>query len=715
MRPRSLGSLVLLLLFITASASATLPVLRPDQPVSPVAYGGFLRPVGFTSAGSDGTNVLVFGSTQGSLFVTLVSPTGAAVAPSVRIGASTQVTPSSAVVFTGSHYVVAFNSSDGIMATRVSREGQVLDAQPHKVASLGSVSMAWNGRNLLLVSGGLRYTMLDGDGNTTRVEQTFTGGSLNTSPAVASNGDGFLFAGILADPGFPAVVRARPIDAAGNAGALFAIALLPGGSPSELALATDGHDYLAGITTANGVQSVLVRSDGVVGTPVALSGSFGRTPGVVWNGSEYTVMWARFPDVVGVRIGASGAALDAEPLVVRAGGQEVLGTAATALDTFVLIENSDARVAGMFFRSLPTLTSELLARRVVSVLQVPRAQTNPAMATNGVFSLLVWREATDINNGGGVYGALVDPSGAIGRAIQIAADSREASQPAVASNGRDFMVFWEGQSTDILARRVGVDGNLYDAAPILIGHATADATIAASWSGRAYVAVWTTGSLFTPGGVAVLASAVSSDGVALLPPGAPTQLKAPGNSADSPAIACDMSGCTAAWHAVGIVTAPLTSEGGSAGAAASIVTEPTASRPAVMRHVLGTGMTFFTHQIRIYRTVGAPVSLQDEGSVFFKAVSGGPRVIATIGNGIYWMDTSTAAAHLRFARVSAEGIASGETDVDFRRPLVLASSSQRLFTVYSVTDFELPTERLMLRTLATPDPQLVTPRRRAVR
>src|SRR6185436_6736281 len=235
-----------------------------------------------------------------------------------------------------------------------------------------------------------------------------------------------------------------------------------------------------------------------------------------------------------------------------------------------------------------------------------------AIASNGVFSLVVWREATDINSGGAVFGALIDPSGAIGRAIEIAADSREASQPAVASNGRDFLVFWEGQSTDILARRVGVDGNLYDAAPILIGHATADATIAASWSGRAYVAVWTTGSLLTPGGVAALASAVSSDGVALLPPSAPTSLKAPGGSADSPAIACDASGCTAAWHAAGIVTAPLTGEGGSAGAAATIVTEPTASRPAVMRHVLGSGMTFFTHQIRIYRTAGAPVSLQDE-------------------------------------------------------------------------------------------------------
>lgn len=714
MRP-SRFLLTLAVLLLAASASATLPILRPDQPLSPIAYGGSLRPVGFTSAGSDGTNVLVIASTQGALLATLVSPSGAAVAPSVRIASTTQVTQSSAVVFTGSHYVVAFNTSDGIMTTRISREGALLDAQPQKIAALGSVVMAWNGRNILLVAGGLRYRLLDRDGNAAGIEQTLTGGALNTSPSVASNGDGFLIAGIAAQPGLPADVRAKPVDVSGNAGVTLVLPLQSPGSPVNVGVASDGHDYLVAAATTSGAQSVLVRADGTVAAPVLHGSNFASNLGVVWNGSEYTVMWARFPDVVGVRVGASGAALDAQPLTVREGGREVAAATATALDTFVLIENADARVVGTFFRSLANLANEPLARRVVSVLQVPRAQKNPAIATNGVFSLVVWREATDINNGGAVFGAIIDPSGSIGRVIEIAADSREESQPGVASNGRDFMVFWQAQSTDIQARRVGVDGNLLDASPILVGRATADATIAAAWSGHAYVAVWTTGSILTPGGVSVLASAVSSDGVALLSPDLPTQLKAAGGSADRPAIACNATGCTAAWHAAGILSAPLTAEGAAAGAPTTINSEPTTQRPAVMRHANGTAMTFFSHQVRIYRTFGAPVSLQDEASVFFKAVSGGPRVVATIRNGIYWIDPSTSTPHLRFARVSPEGITSGETDVDLIQPLALTSSAQRLFTVYSVTDFELPTERLMLRTLATPDPQPGSPRRRSVR
>jgi len=711
MRPRSPGLLFPLLLF-AASASATLPILRPDQPLAPIAYGGSLRAVGFTSAGSDGTNVLVLASTRGALLATLVAPTGAALAPSVRLAPSSQVTPSSAVVFTGSHYVVAFNSSDGIMTTRISREGALLDPQPQKIASTASVVMAWNGRNILLVAGGLRYRLLDRDGNAAGIEQIITGGALNTSPSVASNGDGFLIAGIAAQPGLPADVRAKPVDASGNAGVTI---VLPLQSPVNVAVASDGHDYLVAAATTNGAQSVLVRADGTVGAPVRHGDNFAADLAVVWNGSEYTLVWTRFPDVVGVRIAASGAALDAQPLMVREGGREVVGAAATALDTFVMIENADARVAGTFFRSLGNLANEPLARRVVSVLQVPRAQENPALASNGVFSLAVWREATDIHTGGAVLGAIIDPSGGIGRTIEIAADSREDSQPAVASNGRDFLVFWQAQSTDIRARRVGVDGNLLDAAPIVVGRATAEATIAAAWSGRAYVAVWATGATLTSGGVSVLASAVSTDGVALLPPDATTVLKPAGSSADRPAIACEASGCTAAWHAAGIFSAPLTAEGATAGAPVTVVSEPTAQRPAVMRHASGSAMTFFTHQVRIYRSFGAPVSLLDEGSVFFKAVSGGPRVVATVRNGIYWIDPSTSPAHLRFARVSPEGIASGETDVDLLAPLTLTSSSQRLFTVYSVSDFELPTDRLMMRTLATPDPQPMTPRHRSVR
>jgi hypothetical protein len=68
-----------------------------------------------------------------------------------------------------------------------------------------------------------------------------------------------------------------------------------------------------------------------------------------------------------------------------------------------------------------------------------------------------------------------------------------------------------------------------------------------------------------------------------------------------------------------------------------------------------------------------------------------------------------------FARLAADGTRTGTVEVDAMFPDALISSAQQLLVIYTETHPELGGDRLMLRTLAAPDPTPVMPRRRAAR
>ena len=718
MRSRILPALLLL---VVLPLHAALTRLRSDQPLAPLTYGGVLRSVGAVAIASDGTDFLVIFKTLGFLAATRIAPSGSAYGPSIRVAdVSDDVgTSSCAAAWTGAQYVVACNSRNGIVAWRLSREGQLLDVKPRTVASSGAVAMAWNGRNLLVVSGGLRYRLLDRDGVPATAEQPLNAIS-NSSAVAASNGDGFLVAGI---PGLGSNdVVARPIDAAGALGPVFTIPFAAGGSSYEIELASDGHDYLAAIGITTGTSATLVRADMSTGSPKAIDASTAQTMHVVWNGSEYLVVWERLlfaagiHDAAGVRIAANGNPIDAQGVTIQANGESVPAVGTNGTDTMVIATDQDShRASATIFRSLGTIGTEPAARRRAAILNVPRDQSEPAIATNGVYSLAVWRESTDLVTGGAVLGALVGPSGEIGRVLDIGADSLEASHPAVASNGRDFLVFWQSQAGDVLARRVGVDGNLLDAAPIFLGRVARATRIAATWSGAAYLGTWTSDS-------SVLVAAVSAAGA--VTNAAAAINNAPAGSADHPAIACDATGCTEAWHAGssttirgGIFSIALTSAGTASGGQITIVDEPSTHDPAVVRDPdSGGGWNLFSHLRNLYDARGPVALLLDTDRIFYESTAGGARVIATQRDGVYWTDSfGGPPPRLLFGRVAADGTRTGTVEVDAVSPDAVISSAQRLFVIYTETQPELGGNRLILRTLATPDPTPVMPRRRSAR
>ncbi len=108
--------------------------------------------------------------------------------------------------------------------------------------------------------------------------------------------------------------------------------------------------------------------------------------------------------------------------------------------------------------------------------------------------------------------------------------------------------------------------------------------------------------------------------------------------------------------------------------------------------------------------------LLDPDRIFYQSASGGgARVIATQRDGVYFIDSVSGASRLLFARIAADGTRTGTVEVDALFPDAAISAAQRLFVLYTERHPYLGGDRLVLRTLATPDPTPVMPRRRAAR
>lgn len=128
-------------------------------------------------------------------------------------------------------------------------------------------------------------------------------------------------------------------------------------------------------------------------------------------------------------------------------------------------------------------------------------QTEPQAAFNAGTSnaLMVWRDTR--NGTGDIFGARLSPSGAVldGNGFLIAGGGTDQSQPAVASDGTNWIVLWtDGTGTaDILAKRVNGSGQLLDASPIsVITTQGRQSHASVAWDGSLYmvVAVSDTGS-----------------------------------------------------------------------------------------------------------------------------------------------------------------------------------------------------------------------------
>lgn len=317
------------------------------------------------------------------------------------------------------------------------------------------------------------------------------------------------------------------------------------------------HDSRGGRPTPD-IYGARVLPDGTVldpgGFPISTAPGAQERPSVVWTGRRFLVVWEDSrggeSDIFGARVRPSGkvdepegfpistapgeqlaprlAHIGGRSLVVwedaRGGGLEVRGARvkedATVEDSGFLVSSGAPPNVGLpavaagkdrYFVSFAVrpltfdVGGELLGTRVErdgDVLDRPprtltrsaNEQRTPAVAASDEEYLVVWRDFRE-PAAPGLFAARVEPDGTVrdSRGIRLPAGT-EATEAAVASDGRDFLTVWTepvAGSTALRGARVSRSGSLLDAAGLeLVTSAGILSTPRVASSGDGYLVVW---------------------------------------------------------------------------------------------------------------------------------------------------------------------------------------------------------------------------------
>jgi hypothetical protein len=371
-----------------------------------------------------------------------------------------------------------------ILGTRVQPDGTVLDAPPLAVCSLA--------------------------------------GSVQNSPAVAANGDGYLV--VWRDSRSTGIygtrLTAEGLVATTN-GVPICTATKDQFSPAVAAL---GKDYLVVWEDYRTSPASPYQSD-IYGARVAGDGTLVDTngialctrtnsqfhPAVAGFGTAWLVAWEDYDvggnDIVGTRVSADGTVLDPDGWAIAHASNAQANPVVAAADVGFLVAWQDHRqsstneFAGGIYTARVNDAGLVMDPDGLALSTAPGNEVKPALAARGDQALLVWQDsrnnpATTLAD---VYGARMDSiSNALGQAdFAVTRPANAEMSPAVAASGTEFLVVWAdnrnglGSGWDILGARVNQEGVLLDATAIPISTAAnrqADPAVAAS--GTNYLVAW---------------------------------------------------------------------------------------------------------------------------------------------------------------------------------------------------------------------------------
>ncbi len=192
------------------------------------------------------------------------------------------------------------------------------------------------------------------------------------------------------------------------------------------------------------IRAARVSPDGVVldpdGLPIASQPAIDeRDPAVTWvPGSGFLVVWEQE---------ASPGSLDIDLWAVRVGlGGTLTGSAVTVTNTIA-------------------------------------AETDPAVASNGVGAVVVWTL-----QGGNVTGARVNGLGSVEAVVSVGG-SGPKRHPAIAWSGSRFLVVWQSNSTDIQSARLSSTGALVSNVTISVA-AGIQSRPHLAWNGSRFLVAW---------------------------------------------------------------------------------------------------------------------------------------------------------------------------------------------------------------------------------
>ncbi|HEV8432134.1 MAG TPA: hypothetical protein VGR95_01890 [Thermoanaerobaculia bacterium] len=250
------------------------------------------------------------------------------------------------------------------------------------------------------------------------------------------------------------------------------------------------------------------------GTPIAIAvGATFSNPSVVWAGNFYLVVFPYGPSIAGKRISPTGVVLDKDPIVFGHG--DYAAAASNGATTIVAISegNSVVKVVrlntdGSVIDTQPVFASRFISRYL-------------AVATNGQEFVVAWTEGKsdgfvlqdDIYAVRlGATGLPIDAS-----PIAVATTGLNETEPAIASDGRDFLIAYTDDA-NLRMKRLLREGTVVDALAVVAGFRVTTPQIA--FQASRYVLTWTDQYLFSPNSDASEARAVtvSSEGAILDPP-----------------------------------------------------------------------------------------------------------------------------------------------------------------------------------------------------
>jgi hypothetical protein len=285
-----------------------------------------------------------------------------------------------------------------------------------------------------------------------------------------------------------------------------------------------GDVYGARVTPSG---TVLDRS----GIAIATGPSSQSVPRVAFGGGTYLVVWteqsptATGTDIVGARVDPAGALLDPSGVPVSTStGNQYDPVVAYGGGTFLV-----AWQDGTGFPGPPSVRGARLSPAgavldpVAIVISAGHGNLyQPTLAYGGGVFLAVWIDVR-VEGAPAVYGARVDPAGAVldpdGFAISTA--SPFPFEPAVASNGTDFLAVWGsgGYPQRLVGARVATSGAVLDPAGIAVAPAaTGDATRPAVVAmGSTFLVAWYDSSGLPP--ISLVGARVDAGGTSLDPAG----------------------------------------------------------------------------------------------------------------------------------------------------------------------------------------------------
>ena len=254
------------------------------------------------------------------------------------------------------------------------------------------------------------------------------------------------------------------------------------GAQTSPALAFDGTNYLVAWTSEGMPYGARVSRAGAVldpaGIAIAPAAPDARDPSVAFDGTNYLVAWGeRGYDIYGARVSPAGSVLDANRIAIStAVGFQFQEFPALAFDGTNYLVAWQADRCGCrnldVYGARVSSAGAVLDPDGIPISTAGFTQKAPSVAFDGANYLVAWEDARS-GLDWDAYGARVSPAGAVldSNAIGISTVAGEDRTPALAFDGTNYLVAWEGYRFGYLiwGARVSRAGTVLDQEQIPIG------------------------------------------------------------------------------------------------------------------------------------------------------------------------------------------------------------------------------------------------------